>query len=168
MSIFAAVLFLLVLFAVLGLHIFSLPANWIILALVGLWGWTHPALHLGTLFYVGLVGLALFGEILEFVAQYIGGKKYGGTSRGNIGSLIGALAGAILGTPFLLGIGALIGAIAGAYAGSFIFEYGHCRSAQECHRAAMGAMFGKVLGIVVKIGAGAIMFGMTARAIWPQ
>ncbi len=168
MSVVAATLFLLFLFVLLGLHIFSMPANWLVLIMVGIWGWTHPELHLGMLFFISLAAIALLGEILEFVAQYIGGKKYGGTNRGNIGSLIGAFAGAILGAPLFLGIGALFGAIVGAYAGSFIFEYGSCRSAKECHRAAMGAMFGKVLGITVKIGAGVFMFVLSARAIWPQ
>ncbi len=81
-------------------------------------------------------------------------KKYGLSGRGNIGSFIGAIAGAILGVPFLFGIGALIGGILGAYVGGLVFELLGGKTFSQSRQAALGAMLGKLLGIIAKLSAG--------------
>ena len=154
-------------FAALGLHVFSLPANWVVLGLAALWGYTHPGLNLSWVFYLVLGLLALAGEGLELAFQYFGGKKYGASGKGNLGAFIGALVGAIFCAPFFFGLGALVGALAGAYVGCYIFERMHGRPSHEAWHAAKGAMLGRVLGLVVKIGLGAAMFALTVRAVWP-
>ncbi|GAB6036229.1 DUF456 domain-containing protein [Fundidesulfovibrio butyratiphilus] len=162
-----AVLFLALLVSVLGLHIFSLPANWVVLGLVLLWGWTHPELALGWGFYLTLFGIALVAEVVEFLFGFLGGAKYGASVKGNLGAFIGAIAGAILGAPFFFGVGALAGALTGAYLGCFVLERIHGRPAHEAWQAAKGAMIGRMFGLVTKIGLGALMLTLTARAIWP-
>ncbi len=163
-----ASLFLCFLFAVLGLHILSLPANWVLLGGILLWSWTHPELNLGLSFFLPLIAIAVLGEAIEFASQYIGGKKYGATGKGNLGAFIGAIIGAIACAPFFFGLGALFGAVGGAYFGCFVFERIHGRPADEAWRAAKGAMLGRVLGLIVKIGLGGVMFAMAARAVWPK
>lgn len=162
------VLFLLALLAVLGLHVLTLPANWVLLGGVILWGWAHPELQLGIGFYLLLAGIALLGEAIEFASQYIGGKKYGATGKGNLGAFIGAILGAITCAPLFFGLGAVLGAVGGAYFGCFLFERIHGRETGEAWRAAKGAMLGRVLGLIVKIGLGGVMFAMAARAVWPK
>ena len=162
-----ASLFLGLLLAVLGLNILGLPANWIMLGLAWLWALIHPAQPLGWSFYAPLIGMAVAGEALEFGAQYVGTKKYGGSSKGNLGSFIGAIVGAIFCAPFLLGFGALVGAVGGAYIGCYAFERMHGRPSHEAWHAAKGAMWGRVLGFVVKIGLGGAMLPLIARAVWP-
>jgi uncharacterized protein YqgC (DUF456 family) len=162
-----ASIYIFVLLAVLGLNVLGLPANWIILGLAWVWGMIHPGLNLGWGFYGPLIAFAVLGEIIEFGAQFYGAKKYGGSSKGNIGAFIGAIAGAIFCAPFLLGFGALIGAVGGAYVGCFIFERLHGRPSSEAWHAAKGAMWGRVLGFVVKTGLGGGMLAMAARAAWP-
>jgi uncharacterized protein YqgC (DUF456 family) len=135
-------------------HVFSFPANWFIILILGVWSLFSPgsSFTLNTLFI--FVAVALAGEVVEFFLQTIGARKYGATSSGNWGAFVGAICGAILGAPFLLGLGALFGAIAGAYAGCLGVELLNERSFAEAKRAAMGAMIGKVLGLAIKIGIG--------------
>jgi len=162
-----ATVYILLLLAVLGLNVLGLPANWAILGLGFLWGWMHPFQHLGWGFHGTLIVLACLGEAIELWAQFYGAKKYGGTNKGNVGAFIGAIAGAIFCAPFLLGVGALLGAVGGAYLGCYLFERLHGRPSGEAWYAAKGAMWGRVLGFVVKTGLGGAMVALVARAVWP-
>jgi len=168
MDYFFAILFILVLLAVLGLNVLGLPANWIILGLAWIWDLIHPGFSPGWGFYGPLIFLAVLGEGLEFGAQFYGAKKYGGSNKGNIGAFIGAIAGAIFCAPFLWGFGALLGAVGGAYVGCYAFERLHGRPSSEAWRAAKGAMWGRVLGFVVKTGLGGAMLAIVARSVWPS
>ncbi|WP_300159480.1 DUF456 domain-containing protein [Solidesulfovibrio sp.] len=167
MTIAFVVLFLLLLLGCLTLHVLGLPANWLLLGLVALWDYFHPAPHLGFAFYAMLVCVGLAGEAVELFAQVFGAKKYGATGKGNLGGFLGAFAGALLGAPFLLGLGALFGAVAGAFVGCYVFERAHGRAGAEARRAAMGAMYGKVFGMTAKVACGVVMWVATARALWP-
>ena len=167
MTFVLAVGFLAVLLACLGLHVFGLPGNWLLLGLVGVWDFLHPELRLGVGVYAVLAGLALLGELVELVAQLVGAKRYGATGRGNVGGFLGAFAGAILGAPFLFGLGALLGAVAGAYLGCYVFERQGGRDGPAARRAALGAFFGKILGFSAKVACGMVMWVTAARVIWP-
>jgi len=162
-----AALFLVVLFACLGLHVFGLPGNWLMLVLVVLWDLGQAQVHFGTGFYVLLAGLALGGEALELGVQLVGAKRYGATMQGNLGGFAGAVAGALLGAPFFLGFGALLGAVAGAFLGCYTFERLHGRDGAAARQAAWGAMFGKVFGLAAKTACGVVMWVAAAGAIWP-
>lgn len=160
--------FIFVLLLMLGLNIVSLPGNWIMLGLAWVWDLVHPSVHLGWDFYGPLIVLAAVGEVVEFVSQFYGAKKYGGSSKGNIGAILGAITGAIFCAPFLLGFGALIGGVGGAYLGCYFFERMHGRPSDEAWLAAKGAMWGKVLGFAVKLGLGAAMLVIITRMAWPS
>lgn len=166
MTEFLAGLFTLVLILCLGLHVLSLPANWLIIVLVAIWKFTHPAMPMTWLFFAGLAGLAAVAEALEFVIQLKGAKKYGATGKGNLGGIIGAIVGAILGAPFGFGLGALPGALLGAYLGCLIFERLHDRPWAEARRAAMGAMWGKFFGMGVKFGFGVAIVMLSVQRVW--
>jgi uncharacterized protein len=162
-----ASLFIMLLFGTLALHIFGLPANWVILGLVGLWRWVHPELGWGWHFLGVLLVLAVLGELLEFLGQYFGAKRSGGSTRGQWGALAGAIIGGILGLPFLFGIGALLGGMGGAYAGALIAERSIERSWTDSRRAAWGAMWGKFFGLIGKLGIGVFMLALSVPRIWP-
>lgn len=167
MSFALAALFLAVLLACLGLHVFGLPGNWVLLALVAVWDYVQAPVHFGGGVWALLIGMAVAGEVLEFGVQLLGARRYGASMPGNVGGVIGAIAGAILGVPFFLGFGALVGAVAGAFFGCYSFERLHGRDHAAALTAARGAMFGKVFGLAAKTACGMIMWVAAARAIWP-
>ena len=149
------------------LHVFTLPANWLLLILALVWKLAVPDGGLDWTFIGVLAGMALLGEIIEFASQAWSAKKFGASAKGNLGGLIGAVLGAIFGAPLLLGLGALLGALLGAFAGCYLFEKAHGRGELESRRAAWGAFWGKMFGICVKIGLGGVMFFECTTRIWP-
>ena len=162
------IFFLSILALVLLLNLLTLPANWILVALVFLWRFANPNPGAMDLFYfLSVIGLAVLGEVIEFVAQAWGTKKYGSSNSGMFGGIIGAIAGAILCAPFLFGLGALFGALLGAFGGCYLVERLRGRTAAEAWQAAKGAMVGRFLGIVIKCGIGVMMLVLTYHAIWP-
>ncbi len=152
-----AVFFVILLVLCFLTHFLSLPANWFILALFGIWKWMHPVCDMGWEFFCILGALALTGEGLEYVALFWSGKRSGGTKKGNFGAMVGALAGAIFGAPFFFGAGAIPGSLAGAWLGSLLVELAGGMAFDEARQAAFGAMWGKAFGLVVKMGLGGTM-----------
>ncbi|MCH5277274.1 MAG: DUF456 domain-containing protein [Desulfovibrionaceae bacterium] len=153
------------------LNLISLPGNWVLAGLAGLWAVAGPGAataDMGTLFFVALFGLAAAGEVVEYAAQIWGAKKYGSSGRATVAGMIGTILGAIAGSPFLFGLGALFGALAGAWLGAFTAErLLDGRPASQAAHAANGALVGRFLGMVVKFGLGITMVVLTAAAIWP-
>ncbi|AMK11372.1 MAG: DUF456 domain-containing protein [Pseudodesulfovibrio sp.] len=165
MEYFWAILLILGLMLSQVLQIFSLPANWLALALVALWKYVYPESM--TWNYVLLLGVAAaMGEALEFALQAWGAGRYGASVRGNLGGIVGAIAGAIFGASFLFGLGALIGALGGAWLGCLVAEMPG-RTRPEALRAAKGAFVGKALGFTVKTAIGASMVILSIPRIWP-
>ncbi len=151
------------------LNIFGLPANWIILGLVGLWAYAYPdAAAMDITFFIILTGLAVLGEVLEFALQVVKAKKYGSSSSGTFAGIVGAIVGAIVMAPLFFGIGALIGALIGAWIGCFVMEKAKGRPTKEAYDAAFGAMVGRFLGTVCKCGVGGAMLAVVGRYIWPE
>lgn len=164
-SVFIAVLALCAL-----LNLVMLPGNWAVVVLVSLYAWLGPAApEMGALFFVALVGLAVVGEVVEFLTQIWGAKKYGSSNKATFAGMLGAIAGAIFFAPFLFGIGAIFGALAGAWTGCYVAERLLANRPQaEAVTAANGALVGRFLGMVVKLGLGIAMVVLTASAIWPS
>lgn len=160
--------FIALLFFVLFLNVFGLPANWIILGLLALWQWLMPdARPAGILLWVVLIGLALIGEALELWLQVSKARKYGSSSSGTFMSMLGAIAGAIFLAPLFWGLGAFIGALAGAWLGCLIMELLKGDPFPKALRSAFGAFLGRFLGTVCKTGIGAAMIVFASKILWP-
>lgn len=158
----------LVLFCFLWLNLLSLPGNWLMLATLCLLAWAGPqgAITWG---FVGLMGgLAVLGEVFEFMAQLIGGKRGGASKAGNFAGIVGSIAGAILGAPFGLGLGSLVGALAGAWIGCFAMERLRQENSHVAAQAAWGAFWGRSLGLVGKSAVGAAIIVMTITRFFSQ
>jgi len=69
-----------------------------------------------------LIGLALFGEIVEFGVGTLGSKQLKVSNGAIICAFIGGIVGGIIGVPIFL-IGALIGIFLGAFTGAFVYEW---------------------------------------------
>lgn len=160
-------LFLAFLALLLLLHFFGLPANWLILAGLGLWKWMHPEMAAGWWFFILLLLICLAGEVVEFAAQYWGARRFGGTSQGAWAAVVGAIVGGIFGAAFFFGLGAIPGSLIGAFAASLLVEKAQGRSFDQARHAAMGAMWSKVFGTVAKIGLGVFMLRLAAGPVWP-
>ncbi len=169
MEVLTGSVFILLMVLSLGLHLFSLPANWVVLALLVVWRLIHPesAQGMDLTFFIITGGLALLGELLEFGVQLLGAKRYGGSNKGNVGGIVGAIVGSLVGAPFLFGLGALAGALLGAYAGCLLLELGQGRSFDVAALSAKGAFFGKFLGLGIKFGIGVCLVVLGSSYIWP-
>ena len=150
MEVLFPTIFLVLLGFVLLLNVITLPANWIMLGLIGLWRFAYPSP----------------GEVIEYIAQGWWSKKYGSSTSGMWAGLLGALVGALAGLPLLFGLGAFIGALVGAWVGCYLMERCKGRNDYEARQAAKGALVGRFLGIVVKCGIGAVMLGLTCHAVF--
>ncbi len=154
-------LFILLLCLVWASNFLSLPGNWINILLLALWKWGHPDMDAGFLFFGGLLLLAAVGELLEFFGQSWSARRYGGSSPGGWGALVGAFLGAVLGVPFFLGFGAILGSIAGAFLGSLLLELASQKGMAQALRASKGAMWGRIFGIAAKAGLGMLILALS-------
>ena len=159
-------------------NLLTLPGNWFIAGLTVLFAvFVHLPSGSGiSLFSAGAVAaLALLGEAIEFAAGAAGAAKSGGSRRGMLLAVAGAMGGSIAGT--FLGvfipipvIGSLIGAIAGgalgAFGGAYAGEAWKGRSEEERMAISTAAMIGRVFGTVGKLGIGAIMVVVTTVAVF--
>lgn len=162
------VVFLLVLALCAALNLATLPGNWLMAVLVVLWAVFGPESRMGVLYFVAFFGLAAAGEVVEFLSQIRGSKKYGSSNASTVAGMIGAIAGAIVFAPFLFGVGAIFGALGGAWAGCFVSErLLEGRPTPQAVTSANGALMGKFLGMVVKFGLGIAMVVLTAASVWP-
>lgn len=156
------------LWLVLFLNVFGLPANWLILGLTALWQWLMPGPGLGVFFWTMMTVLALAGEALETGLQVLKARKYGSSTSGTFVGMIGAIIGAFVFAPVFWGIGAFIGALAGAWLGCMLMELLSGKPAHEALNAAFGTLMGRFLGTICKIGIGAAMIALTWQRIWPE
>jgi uncharacterized protein YqgC (DUF456 family) len=152
------------------LNFLGLPGNWLIL--LGLIGWIGlgpSSLTTSSWLLVPLVGLALLGEWLEFAASLWGTRKMGGSARGAVLSVAGALAGGLLGLVIgfpipipLLGslLAALLFASLGAMVGAMLGEYSLNTDWRKNAKIGLAAFVSRLAGTFGKILVGAVMLGI--------
>jgi len=155
----------------LGLVVFGLPGNWLIVistCLFAWWQWDNSVFSIWTL--IAIVVLAALGELVEFSAGMIGAKKSGASWPGSIFALLGAVTGAVLGT-FLIPIacfGTLLGACFGAGLSVWGLEFARGKEAKQSVRYALGAGLGEFFGISTKFALGIVIWLIVAvAAFWP-
>jgi uncharacterized protein YqgC (DUF456 family) len=146
--ILAAVILLSLILIVLGL-----PGLWIMVASAVVYNLVVPGDPIGwfTLAAVGV--LALVAELLEFSMTGSYARKYGGSRRAGWGAIIGSIVGAMVGFPVPI-VGPVIGAFVGSFLGALIAEFTGGSSAGDATRVAKGALIGRVVSTVLKIGIG--------------
>jgi uncharacterized protein YqgC (DUF456 family) len=150
----------------------TLPGVWLTLVVALLCQWLFgppPLFNWWTL--IACAGLALAGEVFEFVSGAIGAKRAGGGKSGALGSIIGAFGGAIIGSfalPIPL-IGTLVGAVLGAGIGALIAERGVAgREWSHAFRIGQSAAASRLAATVVKVAiAAAVAAVLTVAALVP-
>jgi uncharacterized protein len=146
--------------------LFNLPGTWLMIIGPALLEWWQPGQFMfswAVLF--AAAGLAVLGELLEFVLGAAGSRQAGGSTRAAALAIVGSLVGGIVGTalPVPL-VGTLIGACLGAFAGSLIGDLWAGRPLFRSFEAGWGAAVGRFWGTVSKLAIGAIIVVMLAIA----
>ena len=146
--ILAAVILLSLVLIVLGL-----PGLWIMVASAVTYTLIVPGDPIGWFTLVAVAVLALVAELLEFTMTGRYARKYGGSRRAGWGAIIGGIIGAFVGFPVPI-VGPVIGAFIGSFCGALVAELTGGASAGDATRVAKGALIGRVMSTVLKIGIG--------------
>jgi uncharacterized protein YqgC (DUF456 family) len=146
--------------------LFNLPGTWLMLIGPIVLEWWQPG-HFMFSWSVLLVavGLALLGELLEFILGAAGSSHAGGSTRAAalaiLGSLVGGIAGTAIPVPL---VGTLIGACFGAFVGSLIGDLWAGRPLFRSFKAGWGAAVGRFWGTLSKLAIGAVIVIVLAVA----
>jgi hypothetical protein len=135
------------------LIVLGLPGLWIMVASAVTYNLIVAGDPIGwvTLVIVGI--LALVAELLDISLTGRYARRYGGSRRAGWGAIIGSIVGAMVGFPVPI-IGPVIGAFIGSFVGALIAEFTGGSSAGDATRVAKGALIGRVVSTVLKIGIG--------------
>lgn len=152
------------------LTLLQLPGTWVLLLMMlvvcFLTGGGFSGLEVWLL--IALTLMAVVGEIIEFIASAVGSRQAGGSKRGALVSLVGGVAGAIIGTfaiPIPI-IGTLIGACLGAGIGSLLGDKWAGRDWQAAYTSGKGAALGKLGGTIAKVGVAGAMWAVSLIALF--
>jgi uncharacterized protein YqgC (DUF456 family) len=155
--------FILVLFLGVFLTVFGLPGAVLILIDVFAYALLTGFAQIGFKVILILTAMAIVAELLDIGLGMIGAARFGSSRGGMWAALIGSLAGAIVLTPFFLGLGALIGIFLGGGVAVFAIEMLQRRKLKPAFRASIGATLGRTAGIAVK---GLVSVAMSAIALF--
>jgi len=163
--VYAVVLTLINLLCWVGI-LFGLPGTWLMVLFAVLLEWWQPGQFMfsWTVLWVA-VGLAVLGEVLEFVLGAVWSRHAGGSTRGAALAIIGSIVGGILGTalPVPL-VGTLLGSCLGAFVGALLGDLWVGRPLFQSLKAGQGAAVGRFWGTVAKLAVGAIIVVVLAIA----
>src|SRR6202022_2222458 len=108
---------------------------------------------IGWVSLIAVAVLALIAELLEFSLTGRYARKYGGSRRAGWGAILGGIVGAMVGLPVPI-VGPVLGAFVGSFLGALVAEFTGGASASDATRVAKGALIGRVVSTVLKIGIG--------------
>jgi uncharacterized protein YqgC (DUF456 family) len=163
---FLLVLFYLYLFSILILNFVGLPGNWILVA-TGLVVLLIPGFgDLSWSRFAIVCGLAVLGEIIESLLGLVVVVKKGGTRWGVVGSFLGGMGGAIVGSAILPPVGTVIFGLVGAFAGAVAGEYLRERRGNAALRVGFWAFVGRSLAMLGKTAAGAGIIWILISSTW--
>ena len=146
--------------------LFGLPGTWLMILFSVLLKWWQPDQFMVSWTVLGVaVGLAVLGEVLEFVLGAAGSRRAGGSTRGAVLALVGSIIGGIMGTalPVPL-VGTMLGACLGAFVGALLGNLWTGRTLFQSFTAGRGAAVGWFWGTVAKLAIGAIIVVLLAIA----
>jgi uncharacterized protein YqgC (DUF456 family) len=146
--------------------LFNVPGTWLMVLVTALLKWWQPEYVQVSWTVLGVAaGLAVLGEVLEFVLGATGSRRAGGSTRAAAMAIVGSLIGGILGTALPVPIvGTLIGACLGAFIGSLIGDLWAGRPLFPSVEAGWGAAVGRFWGTVSKLAVGAAIVVILAIA----
>lgn len=135
------------------LIVLGMPGLWIMVASAVTYNLVVPGDPIGWVTLVAVGILAFVAELLDIALTGRYARKYGGSRRAGWGAIIGSIVGAMVGFPVPI-VGPVIGAFIGSFVGALIAEFTGGSSAGDATRVAKGALIGRVVSTVLKIGIG--------------
>ncbi|MBA7624123.1 hypothetical protein ES703_31527 [subsurface metagenome] len=151
------IVFIVILVAALFAIPLGIPGTFVIFLASLIYGViTHFTQITQTLIWI-LLGIALFGELMEYFAGIFGAKKFGSSKAGIIGAIVGGILGGIVGTGILPLVGSIIGLLIGAFLGAFLMELIVKKKPAQALRAGWGTFTGRIGGILTKVILGIVM-----------
>jgi uncharacterized protein YqgC (DUF456 family) len=157
----------LILLCLIGLFLtlLGMPGNFVIFVGAVAYNLITWSMALSYAILGAVIGIAIAGEILEYIIGMRSAKKYGASKAGVAGAIIGGIIGAIVGVPVFL-IGSLLGLFIGAFLGAFVVEFFMKGDAEEAFKAGIGAFKGRVGAIMVKELLGIVMIIILVMAVF--
>jgi len=103
-------------------------------------------------------GMALVGELIDFLSGQFGAKKFGGSKSAAWGALLGGFIGAFFGSliPIPL-IGTVVASFIGTFAGAIVGQMRHEKSVDIKLHVGIGAIIGRAIGVSVKMFIGFVI-----------
>jgi uncharacterized protein len=135
------------------LIVLGLPGLWIMVATAVVYNMIVPDDPIGWVSLIAVGVLALVAELLEFSLAGRYARKYGGSRRAGWGAILGGIIGAMVGLPVPI-VGPVLGAFVGSFVGALVAEFTGGASASDATRVAKGALLGRVVSTMLKIGIG--------------
>ena len=145
----ALILFVILAIGGTGLSLIGISGTWLVLIAAGLYNLISWSTTISLNIFLWLAGLAIFGELVEWIVTYIGIKAHGVSRYGLIGTILGAVGGAML-LSIIPIIGTIIGLLLGGMMGAFIGEYYHTYNAKKSWKAAKAVFLGRIMVIATK------------------
>lgn len=153
------------LFGVLSI-LFGLPGTIIILIDALLYASVTGFERVGLKVLATLLILTVLAEIVDVAVGMSVTSKFGISRRTFLAFFCGAVAGALLLTPFLLGLGMIVGAFVGGFAGIVTSDLLQRSTLKPALREAWGVILGRVAGLCVKGLLSLIMVVITLTQVY--
>ncbi len=160
-------LFIFILFSLagIGLTIVGIGGTFLVLAGALLYNLITWSMTITTNTLMWLTGLAVLGELLEWIITAAGMKAAKVSGYSLVGTIIGAILGGIA-LSFIPIIGTIIGIVLGAMLGAFVLEFFHTKRAEQAWRAAKAALLGRALVSLSKMLIAIVQIWMVVKAIF--
>ncbi|WP_269538945.1 DUF456 domain-containing protein [Cerasicoccus fimbriatus] len=153
-----SVTFLIFLIGLLGSLLPVIPGCFVVwLGALIYWLWV-PEGGVGLVYILSTAGLVILAQLLDFIASYYGARKFGGTWRGGVGALLGAIFGPLL-LSLIPGIGTIAGLILGPIIGAVLGELSAGRTFKEGGKAGFGTVVGGLVSFAMKFAIAVAMIG---------
>lgn len=147
---------------IIGAVVPGIPGASLILGAIIIWGLIKGFASVGIALVVTCAVLLLSIGV-DFLATFYGAKRAGASHWGQIGAIIGLIAGFFGLLPALPFGGPLLGIFIGPFLGAFIAELLYCRNLQQAGRAAVGVVVSSLIGNLIQ---GALAIAAVITFVW--
>jgi uncharacterized protein YqgC (DUF456 family) len=145
--------------------VLGLPGLWLFLSVAVGWKLVQPGAPLSWPALGVAIALAVVAELIEFWVSVRYTTRYGGSRRAGWAALVGGIIGAIVGVPVPV-VGSVIGSFVGSFLGALLAEWSAQRHGGRAQRAAWGAVVGRVVATVAKVGLGCGLIVVVLTSAW--